>query len=397
MGESGIEGIQMPILNRIAELAPEISVWRQDFHTHPELQYDVHRTAGVVAEKLKEFGCDEVVTGIGRTGVVGVIKGRLPGNRVIGLRSDMDALPILEKTGKAYASQTNGKMHACGHDGHMAMLLGAARYLAETRNFAGSAVVIFQPAEEGGAGGKAMVDDGMMERFGINEVYGMHNMPGMPVGHFGVRPGPIMAAADFFEIHVAGQGAHAAIPQLSIDPVYISCQLVIALQGIVSRNVDPLESAVISTTVIHAGEAENVIPQDATLKGTVRTFSEKIRDLVEARMNAIADATAAMHGAKIKFTYHRGYPVTVNHADQTAFAARIAADVAGDARVNTAVAPIMGAEDFSYMLEARPGCFIFIGNGDSAGLHHERYDFDDNAISTGVSYWVRLVEQALPA
>jgi hippurate hydrolase len=397
MGESGIEGIQMPILNRIAELAPEISVWRQDFHTHPELQYDVHRTAGVVAEKLKEFGCDEVVTGIGRTGVVGVIKGRLPGNRVIGLRSDMDALPILEKTGKAYASQTTGKMHACGHDGHMAMLLGAARYLAETRNFAGSAVVIFQPAEEGGAGGKAMVDDGMMERFGINEVYGMHNMPGMPVGHFGVRPGPIMAAADFFEIHVAGQGAHAAIPQLSIDPVYISCQLVIALQGIVSRNVDPLESAVISTTVIHAGEAENVIPQDAILKGTVRTFSEKIRDLVEARMNAIADATAAMHGAKIKFTYHRGYPVTVNHADQTAFAARIAADVAGDARVNTAVAPIMGAEDFSYMLEARPGCFIFIGNGDSAGLHHERYDFDDNAISTGVSYWVRLVEQALPA
>lgn len=387
----------MPILNRIAELAPEFALWRQDFHTHPELQYDVHRTARVVAEKLKEFGCDEVVTGIGRTGVVGVIKGRLPGNRVIGLRSDMDALPILEKTGKAYASQTTGKMHACGHDGHMAMLLGAARYLAETRNFAGSAVVIFQPAEEGGAGGKAMVDDGMMERFGINEVYGMHNMPGMPVGHFGVRPGPIMAAADFFEIHVAGQGAHAAIPQLSIDPVYISCQLVIALQGIVSRNVDPLESAVISTTVIHAGEAENVIPQDATLKGTVRTFSEKIRDLVEARMNAIADATAAMHGAKIKFTYHRGYPVTVNHADQTAFAARIAADVAGDARVNTAVAPIMGAEDFSYMLEARPGCFIFIGNGDSAGLHHERYDFDDNAISTGVSYWVRLVEQALPA
>jgi len=387
----------MPILNRIAELAPEISVWRQDFHTHPELQYDVHRTAGVVAEKLKEFGCDEVVTGIGRTGVVGVIKGRLPGNRVIGLRSDMDALPILEKTGKAYASQTTGKMHACGHDGHMAMLLGAARYLAETRNFAGSAVVIFQPAEEGGAGGKAMVDDGMMERFGINEVYGMHNMPGMPVGHFGVRPGPIMAAADFFEIHVAGQGAHAAIPQLSIDPVYISCQLVIALQGIVSRNVDPLESAVISTTVIHAGEAENVIPQDAILKGTVRTFSEKIRDLVEARMNAIADATAAMHGAKIKFTYHRGYPVTVNHADQTAFAARIAADVAGDARVNTAVAPIMGAEDFSYMLEARPGCFIFIGNGYSASLHHERYDFDDNPMSTGVSYWVRLVEQALPA
>ncbi|MFM8700883.1 MAG: M20 aminoacylase family protein [Hyphomicrobiales bacterium] len=387
----------MPILNRIAELAPEISVWRQDFHTHPELQYDVHRTAGVVAEKLKEFGCDEVVTGIGRTGVVGVIKGRLAGNRVIGLRSDMDALPILEKTGKAYASQTTGKMHACGHDGHMAMLLGAARYLAETRNFAGSAVVIFQPAEEGGAGGKAMVDDGMMERFGINEVYGMHNMPGMPVGHFGVRPGPIMAAADFFEIHVAGQGAHAAIPQLSIDPVYISCQLVIALQGIVSRNVDPLESAVISTTVIHAGEAENVIPQDATLKGTVRTFSEKIRDLVEARMHAIADATAAMHGAQITFAYHRGYPVTVNHADQTAFAARIAADVAGNGQVNTAVAPIMGAEDFSYMLEARPGCFIFIGNGDSAGLHHERYDFDDNVIPTGVSYWVRLVEQALPA
>ncbi len=385
----------MPVLNRIAEFADEVTAWRRDLHEHPELDYDVHRTAGIVADKLKAFGCDEVVTGIGRTGVVGVIKGRLPGNKVIGLRADMDALPIVEATGKAYASKTSGKMHACGHDGHTSMLLGAAKYLAETRNFAGTAIVIFQPAEEGGGGGKAMVDDGMMARFNVDEVYGMHNLPGMPVGQFGVRSGPIMAAADKFEIRVEGKGAHAAMPHLSIDTVYIASQLVIALQGIVSRNVDPLESAVLSVTTFNAGDAFNVLPQDAVLRGTVRTFNPDVQDYVEKRMQEVSDAVAAMHGAKITLSYRRGYPVTTNHADQTEFAAKIASEIAGPERVNRAIAPMMGAEDFSYMLNERPGCFIFVGNGNSAGLHHPAYDFDDSVIPLGVSYWARLVETGL--
>jgi hippurate hydrolase len=275
------------------------------------------------------------------------------------------------------------------------MLLGAAKYLAETRNFAGTAVVIFQPAEEGGGGGKAMVDDGMMARFNVEEVYGMHNLPGMPVGQFGVRSGPIMAAADKFEIRVEGKGAHAAMPHLSIDTVYIASQLVIALQGIVSRNVDPLESAVLSVTTFNAGDAFNVLPQDAVLRGTVRTFNPDVQDYVEKRMQEVLDAVAAMHGAKITLSYRRGYPVTTNHADQTEFAAKIASEIAGPERVNRAIAPMMGAEDFSYMLNERPGCFIFVGNGNSAGLHHPAYDFDDSVIPLGVSYWARLVETGL--
>ena len=387
----------MPVLNRIAEFSDEITAWRRDLHEHPELDYDVHRTAGIVAEKLIAFGCDEVVTGIGRTGVVGVIKGRQSSDKVIGLRADMDALPIVEATGKAYASTVHGKMHACGHDGHTSMLLGAAKYLAETRNFAGSAVMIFQPAEEGGGGGKAMVQDGLMERFGVTEVYGMHNLPGMPVGQFGVRSGPIMAAADKFEIKIEGRGAHAAMPHLSIDTVFIGSQLVNALQAIVSRNVDPLENSVLSVTTFHAGDAFNVLPQEAVLQGTVRTFSGEVQDQIAERMHAIVNAMASMHCATITRAYHRGYPVTRNHEAQTGFAATVASEIVGKERVIRSVAPMMGAEDFSYMLNERPGCFIFIGNGPSAGLHHPAYDFDDSVIPLGVSYWARLVETGLSA
>jgi amidohydrolase len=387
----------MPVINSIASFADEVAAWRQDLHAHPELDYDVHRTAGVVAEKLRAFGCDEVVTGIGRTGVVGVIRGRLPGEGVIGLRADMDALPILEATGRPYASTTPGKMHACGHDGHTAMLLGAARYLAETRNFAGTAVVIFQPAEEGGGGGKAMVEDGLMDRFGIREVYGMHNMPGLPVGHFGMRPGPLLAAADRFTITIEGKGAHAAHPHESIDTIMIGSALVNALQSIVSRNVDPLKSAVLSVTQFHAGEAFNVLPQTAVLKGTVRTFDPAVQDLVEKRMGEVAAGMAALHGATATLDYVRGYPATRNHDDQTAFAAKVAAEISGADNVNTDLPPVMGAEDFSFMLEARPGAFVFVGNGDTAGLHHPAYDFADSLIPTGVSYWARLVETRLAA
>lgn len=387
----------MPIINSVASFADEVAAWRRDIHTHPELDYDTIRTAGVVADKLKAFGCDEIVTGIGRTGVVGVIKGRLPGDKVIGLRADMDALPILEATGKPYASQTPGKMHACGHDGHTAMLLGAAKYLAETRNFAGTAVVIFQPAEEGGGGGKAMVDDGLITRFGITEVYGMHNMPGLPVGHFAVRHGPMMAAADRFTIEIEGKGSHAAKPNESIDTVVIVAQLITALQSIVARNVDPLDSGVVSVTAIKAGDAFNVLPQTATLKGTCRTLKPETRDLLENRMREVCAGIAATFGAKISIDYSRGYPITFNHEKETDFAIAVASDVSGKENVLTDIPPTMGAEDFSYMLEERPGTMIFIGNGNSAGLHHPAYDFNDEVIPAGVSYWGRLVETAMPA
>jgi len=391
----------MPIVNRIADFHLEITAWRQDLHRHPELLYEVHRTAATVAEKLKAFGCDEVVTGIGRTGVVGVIRGRKPAPAgaltTIGLRADMDALPIEEATGLPYQSGTPGKMHACGHDGHTAMLLGAARYLAETRNFAGTAVVIFQPAEEGGAGGKAMCDDGMMARFGIDEVYGMHNAPGMPVGAFGIRAGPMMAAADYITILIEGVGAHAARPHLGIDPVLVGAQIINAVQSVVSRNVDPLKSAVVSIPMVRAGTADNVIPQTVELRGTVRTLTEEVRTLVERRLNEIVEGTARAYGATATLTYRRNYPVLSNHPRQTDFATSVARQVAGDERVDAGLSPMMGAEDFSFMLEERPGAFIWVGNGDSAGLHHPAYNFNDETIPFGTSYWVRLVETALPA
>jgi hippurate hydrolase len=388
----------MPIINRVADLHDEITDWRRDIHAHPELLFDVHRTAGVVAEKLKSFGCDEVVTGIGRTGVVGVIRGkRGAGSRTIGLRADMDALPLQEATGLPYASQNPGKMHACGHDGHTAMLLGAARYLAETRNFAGTAVVIFQPAEEGGGGGREMVKDGMMERFGIEEVYGMHNYPGFPVGDFAIRPGPMMAAADRIYIDIEGHGGHAARPHFSVDTVLVGAQILSQLQSIVARNVDPLESAVISITQFHAGTADNIIPHTAHLRGTARSLTPEVRDLLERRVREVVEGTARLHGAKATVTYKRDYPVTRNHERQTAFAAEVAASVVGRERVDATVPPVMGAEDFSFMLEARPGAFIFVGNGDSAGLHHPAYNFNDEVIPVGTSYWVKLVETAMRA
>jgi hippurate hydrolase len=390
----------MPIVNRVADLQPDIQAWRRDIHENPELLYDVHRTAAFVADRLREFGCDEVATGLGLTGVVGVIKGRKPAGKgdtkVIGLRADMDALPVEEATNLPYASKTPGKMHACGHDGHTAMLLGAARYLADTRNFAGNAVIIFQPAEEGGAGAAAMIKDGLMERFAIDQVYGMHNCPGIPIGSFAIRPGPIMAATDAIDIQIEGLGGHAARPHKCVDSVLVGAQLIQGLQSIVSRTVDPLDSAVISICEFHAGNARNVIPQTAVLRGTVRTLTPEVRELVEKRVREVVTGVAQMTGARIDLVYERGYPVTVNHERQTDLATQVAKEVAGDANVHE-MPPLMGAEDFSYMLESRPGAFIFCGNGDSAGLHHPAYNFNDEAIVFGTSYWIKLVENTLAA
>ncbi|MEM1164605.1 MAG: M20 aminoacylase family protein [Pseudomonadota bacterium] len=388
----------MPVLNRIVEFHAEATEWRRDIHQNPELLFEVHRTAALVEEKLKEFGVDEIATGIGRTGVVGVIKGRkTESGKVIGLRADMDALPINEVRDLPYKSQTPGLMHACGHDGHTTMLLAAAKYLAETRNFDGTAVVIFQPAEEGGGGGDEMVKDGMMDRWGIQEVYGMHNAPNIPTGAFAMRTGPLLAAADTFDVRIEGVGGHAARPHDCVDPVPIAAQLITAFQTVVARNTDPLESLVISTTQMQASDAHNIIPQVVTLNGTVRTLSAEVRDLAERRMGEICENMGKAFGATVTLAYHRGYPVTVNHPDQTDFAASIARDVAGDAMVDANVEPIMGAEDFSYMLEARPGAFVFLGQGDGPICHHPEYDFNDEIIPVGATFWSRLVETAMPA
>ncbi|MBK1636265.1 M20 aminoacylase family protein [Rhodovulum adriaticum] len=386
----------MPVKNRLAEMHDQITEWRRDLHAHPELMYDLPRTSAFVAEKLRAFGCDEVVEGIGRSGVVGVIRGRSNSTgRAVGLRADMDALPIKEATGLPYTSKTPGRMHAGGHDGHTAMLLGAAQYLAETRNFDGSAVVIFQPAEEGGAGGKAMVDDGLMDRFGIDEVYGMHNMPGIPLGSFAIRPGPMMAATDDFDITLTGIGGHAAKPHKCIDPVLAASHVVIALQSIAARSVDPLKQVVVSVCSFRTeSDATNVIPQTVRLRGTVRTMEEDVRDLAETRLKALVENTAAAFGATAAIDYQRGYPVTENDPDCAAFAAEVARAVAGGVEDT---APLMGGEDFSYMLNARPGAYIFLGNGDTAAVHHPAYNFDDAAIPYGCSWFAELVERRLPA
>ncbi len=387
----------MPIVNRIAEFHKDVTEWRRDIHANPELQFDVHRTAALVAEKLKEFGVDEIVTGIGRTGVVGVIKGRRNGSgRTIGLRADMDALPIQEIIDRPYKSKTAGAMHACGHDGHTAMLLGAARYLAETRNFDGTAVVIFQPAEEGGGGGREMVEEGMMDRFAIDEVYGMHNAPGIPTGEFAIRGGSMMAAADMFVIDIEGIGGHAARPQRCIDTTLVGAHIMTALQSVVSRNIDPVEAAVVSVTTFKAGDAFNVIPQTARLTGTARTLSAAVRDQLEERMTEVVEHTARAFGARATLDYQRHYPVLSNHERETEFAASVARQVAGD-RVDTNTPQVMGGEDFAFMLEARPGAFIYIGQGDGPYVHHPEYDFNDEIIPIGCSYWARLVETALPA
>lgn len=385
----------MPIRNRFAELLPEITAWRRDFHENPELLFDVHRTAGIVADKLKEFGCDEVVTGIGQTGVVGLIRGKESGSgRVVGLRADMDALPILEETGLDYASKVPGKMHACGHDGHTAMLLGAAKYLAETRNFDGTVAVIFQPAEEGGGGGREMVQDGMMETFGINEVYGMHNWPGAPAGSFAIRPGPMMAATDVFDVVVTGIGAHGAKPNDGIDTVVVASHIVTALQSIVSRNLDPVKELVVSVTSFESSStAYNVIPERVHLKGTVRSFDDETHDMVERRFHEIVEGTAKAFGASAEVDYQRNYPATVNHPAETEHAAEAARRVAGDCGE---AALTMGAEDFSFMLNERPGAYILVGNGDTAMVHQPTYNFNDDVIPAGCSWWVEMAESRLP-
>lgn len=387
----------MPPKNRFAELLPEIIAWRRDFHEHPELLFDVHRTAARVAELLQGFGCDEVVTGIGRSGVVGVIRGRTDATgRVIGLRADMDALPITEQTGVAYASKTPGKMHACGHDGHTAMLLGAARYLAETRNFDGTAVVIFQPAEEGGGGGREMCEDGLMARFAIQEVYGMHNMPGIPVGQFAIRPGAIMAAADQFDITVTGKGGHAAKPHECIDTTVVAAHIIVAAQTIASRRIDPLKQVVVSICTVQTDStAHNVIPQVVKMKGTVRTMDPAVQTEVEQRLKELVEGTALALGARAQFSYQRGYPVTANAVENTGYAAAVAQAVSG--QVDTDTAPLMGAEDFSFMLNERPGAYIFLGNGDTAMLHHPAYNFDDSAIPFGASWYAGMIEARMPA
>lgn len=387
----------MPIKNRFAELLPDITAWRHDFHENPEILYEVHRTAGIVAEKLRAFGCDEVIEGIGRTGVVAVIKGQTDTSGcTIGLRADMDALPMTEQTGLPHASKTPGAMHACGHDGHTSILLGAAQYLSETRRFDGSVVLLFQPAEEGGAGGKAMVDDGVMERWGVDEVYGLHNMPGIPTGTFAIRPGALLASADEFSITIRGRGGHAAQPHTTIDPVIAAAQIIVALQSVASRNADPTKSVVVSVCTIKSDtEAHNIIPGSVLLKGTVRTLDPAIRDMAENRIKRIVTATAAAFDATAEIDYARGYPVTMNTPEQTEFAAEIARKVAGD--VDTGIQPIMAAEDFAYMLEARPGAYIMLGNGDSAMAHHPAYDFNDEAIPAGCSWFAELVETRMPA
>ncbi len=386
----------MPVKNRFAELHDSITAWRRDLHCHPEILFETHRTAALVAEKLRDFGCDEVVEGVGRTGVVGTIRGRSTASgRTIGLRADMDALPIHEATGADWASETPGAMHACGHDGHTAMLLGAAQYLCETRNFDGTVAVIFQPAEEGGGGGREMCRDGLMERWGIEEVYGMHNWPGVPVGEFRIRPGAFFAATDLFEIEIEGRGGHAAKPHECVDPTLAAAHLVTALQSVASRNADPVAQLVVSVTSFRtSSEAFNVIPQRVHLKGTVRTLSPEMRDLAETRVTALATSVAEGFGARASVDYRRNYPVMVNAEAQTDFAAEVARAVAGDCGEAELV---MGGEDFAFMLEERPGAYILVGNGDTASVHSPDYDFNDATIPAGCSWWAEIVERRLPA
>ncbi|SHI36674.1 M20 aminoacylase family protein [Wenxinia saemankumensis] len=385
----------MPVRNRFAEMLPQITEWRRDLHAHPEILFDTHRTSSLVAERLREFGCDEVETGIGRTGVVGVIRGRADtSGRVVGLRADMDALPITEATGLPHASTHEGAMHACGHDGHTAMLLGAAQYLAETRNFDGTVVVIFQPAEEGGGGGREMCADGMMDRFGVQEVYGMHNWPGIPTGQFAIRPGPFFAATDQFEIAIHGRGGHAAKPHEAVDSTLTAAHVVLALQSIAARNVDPVEQVVVSVTSFEtSSKAFNVLPARVHIKGTIRTLSNEVRAQARDRLRAIAEGTAAAYGARAEVTLHDGYPVMANHETETGYAAEVARAVSGDC---ADAALIMGGEDFAYMLEERPGAYILVGNGDSAPVHHPEYDFNDEAIPAGCSWWAGIVESRMP-
>ena len=387
----------MPVKNSLAEMQPEIAGWRRHLHQHPELMYEVHETAAFVVDRLQEMGVTDITPGIGKTGVVAVIKGKTDTKgRVIGLRADMDALPIHEASGVDYASTVPGKMHACGHDGHTSILLGTAKYLAETRNFDGTVVLIFQPAEEGGAGGKAMCEDGLMDRWGIQEVYGLHNMPGLPTGEFAIRPGALLASSDEFEIVVTGKGGHAAAPHMAVDTTLVASQIVVSLHSIVSRNVDPIKRVVLTVGTFETDStASNVIAHTARLNGTVRTLDPEYRTMAEERVRQVAESTAAAFGATAEVIWTPGYPATINHEEETRHAAEAAAAVAG--RVIDDVDPIMPSEDFAYMLEERPGAYIFLGNGDTAMCHHPAYVFDDDAIPAGCSFFAELVERRMPA
>jgi len=387
----------MPINNRIADFHADLTAWRRDLHANPEIAFEEHRTAAVVAAKLEEFGI-EVHRGLAGTGVVGTLKGNQPGDRSIALRADMDALPMPEANSFEHASRNAGAMHACGHDGHTVMLLGAARYLAETRNFAGTVHFVFQPAEEGGGGGRIMVEEGLFDKFPAEEVYGMHNWPGLPAGQFAARVGPVMAATDQFEITIEGRGGHAAQPNKTVDPVVVGSQIVGALQTIASRNADPIKSVVVSVTQFHAGSAFNVIPQSAWLCGTIRTFDAELRRQAQQRLKEIAEGIALAMGGSAAVNFRFGYPATVNHAAQTEKALAIAERVAGAGNVDHDVAPSMGGEDFAYMLLEKPGAYIFIGNGpevEGQKLHQVNYDFNDEILPVGASYWAQLVEDVL--
>lgn len=385
----------MPVVNRIADFADDMAAWRQHLHRHPELGFDCPKTAAFIAERLREFGVDEIHEGIAQTGIVAIINGQGAG-QTIGLRADFDALPMTEMTGLDYASETPGKMHACGHDGHTAMLLGAAKYLCETRNFSGRVALIFQPAEEDGGGGEVMVQEGIMDRFDVAQVYGIHNAPGEAFGSFSTRAGPLLAAADTLHIRITGKGGHAAHPDETRDPVMAACGMAQAIQTIVSRNLDPLKQLVISVTQIHTGTTDNVIPTEAYLNGTIRTFDKEVREMARTRLAEIVAGQAASYGVEAELEYEEGYPSTVNDADKMAFAAEVAQEIAGADAINREATPIMGAEDFSYMLEARPGAFLMLGQGEGPSVHHPEYNFNDEVAPVGASFFVRLVERAQP-
>ena len=387
--------VHMPVLNRIADFADQMTAWRRHLHQHPELGFDCHETAAFVADRLRDFGIDQVHEGIGRTGIVAIIDGQGDGP-TIGLRADMDALPLDEVTGAEWASTVPGRMHACGHDGHTTMLLGAAKYLAETRNFAGRVALIFQPAEENGGGADVMVREEIMGRFDIARVFAMHNNPGQPVGSLWTTPGPIMAAVDTFEIHVQGRGGHGAMPHLTTDPIVAAVGIVGAIQTISSRNHDTAEDLAISVTQIHSGSADNIVPDTAYICGTVRTFAPHVRQMVRDRMTRICEGQGASYEVKVALDYQEGYPATVNDPDQTAFAADTAREIVGAANVADDKGREMGAEDFSYMLNERPGCYLFLGQGEGPGLHNPGYDFNDEIAPIGASFLARLVERAQP-
>ena len=385
----------MPIVNRIADYHDEMKEWRQYIHKNPELNFDCHKTADFVIKKLKEFGVDEIHEKIAESGVVAIINGKNPGS-TIGLRADMDALPLQEIKDHEYKSAIDGKMHACGHDGHTTMLLGAARYLAETKNFSGRVALIFQPAEEGGGGGEVMCKEGIMDTFDIKQVFGIHNTPGLPLGFFSTNPGPVLAAADSFSIWVSGQGGHGANPEETIDPVIAAVQIAQAIQTISSRNLSALDSVVISITQIHTGTINNIVPGEAFINGTVRTLNKSSQRTVVKRLKEICAGTAQAFGAKADLEYEYGYPPTVNHPKETAFAVEVAAEISGDVNVDSNAPPIMAAEDFAYMLEERPGAYLNVGQGDSAALHNPEYDFNDELSPIGASFFVKLVEKAQP-